>query len=94
MDLNYLTEVSPFNISFASLNILSRVCYLQDNFLNYFAKLVSDAKAVSGHDAVLQAYNIDGDMRIPYNDQSDYERIARQFGIFEEWKVIVLFLVQ
>ncbi|KMZ57737.1 Alpha-1,3-mannosyl-glycoprotein 2-beta-N-acetylglucosaminyltransferase, family GT13 [Zostera marina] len=58
----------------------------EDNFLNYFAKLVSDAKAVSGHDAVLQAYNIDGDMRIPYNDQSDYERIARQFGIFEEWK--------
>lgn len=70
------------------------MCYLQDNFLKYFAKLVLDAKAVSGHDAVLQADNIDGDMWIPYNDQSDFERIARQFGIFEEWKVIITFLVQ
>jgi alpha-1,3-mannosyl-glycoprotein beta-1,2-N-acetylglucosaminyltransferase len=27
------------------------------------------------------------DVRIQYNDQEDFERIARQFGIFEEWKV-------
>ncbi|KAF5745817.1 alpha-1 3-mannosyl-glycoprotein 2-beta-N-acetylglucosaminyltransferase [Tripterygium wilfordii] len=25
-------------------------------------------------------------MRIPYKDQSDFERIAGQFGVFEEWK--------
>ena len=26
-------------------------------------------------------------MRIQYKDQSDFERIAHQFGVFEEWKV-------
>lgn len=38
---------------------------------------------------MLKVYNIDGDVRIQYKDQSDFERIARMFGIFEEWKVIV-----
>ena len=46
----------------------------------------------SGADMVLKAYNIDGDVRIKYEDQSDFENIARQFGIFQEWKVIQLFL--
>ena len=54
--------------------------------MSYFAKIVSDAKPAYGADAVLKAFNIDGDVRIQYNDQADFERIARQFGIFEEWK--------
>uniref|UniRef100_A0A1D1ZFI7 Alpha-1,3-mannosyl-glycoprotein 2-beta-N-acetylglucosaminyltransferase n=1 Tax=Anthurium amnicola TaxID=1678845 RepID=A0A1D1ZFI7_9ARAE len=58
----------------------------EKNFPKYFAKLVSDAKPVHGPDVVLKAYNIDGDVCIQYHDQSDFERVARQFGIFEEWK--------
>lgn len=38
---------------------------------------------------MLKVYNIDNDVRIKYNDQHDFERIAGMFGIFEEWKVIL-----
>ncbi|KAK1303836.1 Alpha-1,3-mannosyl-glycoprotein 2-beta-N-acetylglucosaminyltransferase [Acorus calamus] len=58
----------------------------EDKFPKHFAKMVSGAKPVYGFDAVQKSYNIDGDVRIQYNDQVDFERIARQFGIFEEWK--------
>ncbi|KAG9442566.1 hypothetical protein H6P81_018420 [Aristolochia fimbriata] len=58
----------------------------EDNFLNHFSNLVVKAKPVFGADVVLKAYNIDGDVRIQYNDQIEFESIARQFGIFEEWK--------
>lgn len=46
------------------------------------------AKPVHGADLVLKARNMAGDVRIQYNDQQDFERIAHEFGIFEEWKVI------
>ncbi|KAG1362687.1 putative Alpha-1,3-mannosyl-glycoprotein 2-beta-N-acetylglucosaminyltransferase [Cocos nucifera] len=60
---------------------------IQDIFVRHFAKLVADAKPVhGGHDAVLKAHNTDGDVLIQYRDQADFEQIARQFGIFEEWK--------
>lgn len=49
------------------------------------------AKPVYGTDFMLKVYNIDGDVRIKYNNQQDFERIAGMFGIFEEWKVIPLF---
>lgn len=55
--------------------------------MKYFAELVKKAKHVSGADAVLKAYNIEGDVRVQYEDRSDFERIAHQFGIFHEWKV-------
>ncbi|KAJ0966764.1 hypothetical protein J5N97_023681 [Dioscorea zingiberensis] len=58
----------------------------EDKFLKHFAKLVSDAKPVHGPDFVLKASNINRDIRIRYSDQRDFEMIARQFGIFEEWK--------
>lgn len=58
----------------------------EDNFVKHFGNLVANAKPVHGTDAVLKAYNIDGDVRIQYNDEPDFQRIARQFGIFEEWK--------
>eukprot|EP00262_Sarcandra_glabra_P006811 TRINITY_DN19367_c0_g1_i1.p1 TRINITY_DN19367_c0_g1~~TRINITY_DN19367_c0_g1_i1.p1 ORF type:complete len:444 (+),score=97.68 TRINITY_DN19367_c0_g1_i1:275-1606(+) len=58
----------------------------EEKFLNHFANLVANAKPVQGTDVVLKAYNIDGDVRILYRDQMDFEQIARQFGIFEEWK--------
>lgn len=52
-----------------------------------FGKDVASATAVHGSDALLKAHNLDVDVRIQYDDQGDFERIARQFGIFEEWKV-------
>lgn len=61
--------------------------------MKYFAKMVLDAKPVRGPDTALKASNIDGDARIQYRDQSDFEQIARQFGIFQEWKVIFLSLL-
>ncbi|XP_042978550.1 alpha-1,3-mannosyl-glycoprotein 2-beta-N-acetylglucosaminyltransferase-like [Carya illinoinensis] len=59
----------------------------EDKFMKHFAHTVKNAKPIQGIDVVLKAYNIDSDVRIQYRDQPDFERIARQFGIFEEWKV-------
>ncbi|XP_028792856.1 alpha-1,3-mannosyl-glycoprotein 2-beta-N-acetylglucosaminyltransferase isoform X2 [Neltuma alba] len=59
---------------------------LEDKYIKHFSDLVRKAKPVYGADLVLKAYNIDGDVRIKYKDQSDFENIARQFGIFQEWK--------
>ncbi|XP_027356681.1 alpha-1,3-mannosyl-glycoprotein 2-beta-N-acetylglucosaminyltransferase isoform X1 [Abrus precatorius] len=59
---------------------------LEDKYSVHFANIVKKAKPVYGADMVLKAYNIDGDVRIKYKDQSDFENIARQFGIFQEWK--------
>ncbi|XP_011040805.1 PREDICTED: alpha-1,3-mannosyl-glycoprotein 2-beta-N-acetylglucosaminyltransferase isoform X1 [Populus euphratica] len=58
----------------------------KDNYTKHFANIVRKAKPVHGTDAVLKAYNIEGDVRIQYRDQPDFEWIAHQFGIFEEWK--------
>ncbi|KAJ4965980.1 hypothetical protein NE237_017829 [Protea cynaroides] len=58
----------------------------EDKYIRHFADIVSNAKPIHGTDAVLKAHNIDGDVRIPYKDQADFENIARQFGIFQEWK--------
>ncbi|KAJ3672338.1 hypothetical protein LUZ60_007059 [Juncus effusus] len=58
----------------------------EEKFKKKFAKEVWEAKALRGSDAVLKAHNLDMDVRIQYSDQRDFERIARQFGIFEEWK--------
>ncbi|XP_019266398.1 PREDICTED: alpha-1,3-mannosyl-glycoprotein 2-beta-N-acetylglucosaminyltransferase isoform X1 [Nicotiana attenuata] len=59
---------------------------LEDNYVKHFGDLVKKAKPIHGADAVLKAFNIDGDVRIQYRDQLGFEDIARQFGIFEEWK--------
>lgn len=59
---------------------------MEDNYVKHFAEMVKNAKPVHGNDIVLKVSNIGGDVRIKYRDQSDFERIARQFGIFEEWK--------
>ncbi|KAF9676402.1 hypothetical protein SADUNF_Sadunf09G0134800 [Salix dunnii] len=59
---------------------------MKDKYTKYFADIVRKAKPIQGNDAVLKAYNIEGDVRIQYKDQPDFERIARQFGIFEDWK--------
>ncbi|KAL6591273.1 hypothetical protein ACP70R_049776 [Stipagrostis hirtigluma subsp. patula] len=58
----------------------------EDKFSIQFGKEVASATPLHGSDAVLKAHNMDADVRIQYNDQEDFERIARQFGIFEEWK--------
>ncbi|XP_073313689.1 alpha-1,3-mannosyl-glycoprotein 2-beta-N-acetylglucosaminyltransferase-like [Primulina huaijiensis] len=58
----------------------------EDKYAKYFADLLKKATPMHGADAVLKAHNIEGDVRVSYRDQSDFEYIARQFGIFEEWK--------
>lgn len=58
----------------------------EENYTRHFANIVKNARPVYGVDVVLKAYNIDGDVSILYKDQEDFERIAGQFGIFEEWK--------
>uniref|UniRef100_A0A803LGS7 Alpha-1,3-mannosyl-glycoprotein 2-beta-N-acetylglucosaminyltransferase n=1 Tax=Chenopodium quinoa TaxID=63459 RepID=A0A803LGS7_CHEQI len=59
---------------------------MEDNYIEYFASLVKKAKPIYGADAVVKANGVDGDVRIKYEDQPEFESIARQFGIFEEWK--------
>ncbi|KAI3717414.1 hypothetical protein L1987_69014 [Smallanthus sonchifolius] len=59
---------------------------VQDKFVKHFANLLKNAKPLFGNDLVLKTNNINGDVRIHYTDQSHFENIARQFGIFEEWK--------
>ncbi|CAN4107274.1 unnamed protein product [Withania somnifera] len=59
---------------------------LEDNYVKHLSDLVKKAKPIHGADAVLKAFNIDGDVRIQYKNQLYFEDIARQFGIFEEWK--------
>ncbi|KAL2254957.1 UNVERIFIED_CONTAM: Alpha-1,3-mannosyl-glycoprotein 2-beta-N-acetylglucosaminyltransferase [Sesamum indicum] len=63
-----------------------QLTYMQDKYAEHFANLLKKATPVHGTDVVLKTYNIDGDVRILYRDQSDFEYIASQFGIFEEWK--------
>ncbi|KAJ8477516.1 hypothetical protein OPV22_021243 [Ensete ventricosum] len=59
---------------------------MEEIFLKHFAKMVSNARPIRDSDVILKANNIDNDIRIQYSDQRHFERIARQFGIFEEWK--------
>lgn len=59
---------------------------LERNYDHSFCKLVSNAIPISGADVAEKAYNIEGDVRIEYADQAAFERLARQFGIFQEWK--------
>ncbi|KAH7278964.1 hypothetical protein KP509_38G066700 [Ceratopteris richardii] len=61
--------------------------YLEEKKYNsHLHDLVSKAVPLSGADVVTKAYDIDGDVRIEYANQATFERLARQFGIFEEWK--------
>ncbi|KAK1363381.1 Alpha-1,3-mannosyl-glycoprotein 2-beta-N-acetylglucosaminyltransferase [Heracleum sosnowskyi] len=76
-------KLNDVQVDWKSMNL----SYLtEDNYVKHFGDLVKSAKPVRGFDPVLQAYNIDGDVRIQYHDQEDFERIAAKFGIFEEWK--------
>ncbi|XP_021911815.1 alpha-1,3-mannosyl-glycoprotein 2-beta-N-acetylglucosaminyltransferase isoform X2 [Carica papaya] len=76
-------KLNDVNVKWKSMDL----GYLtENNYTKYFANIVKKAIPVQGSDAVAKAYNIEGDVRIQYNDQPDFERIARQFGIFEEWK--------
>ncbi|KAJ4715832.1 putative alpha-1,3-mannosyl-glycoprotein beta-1,2-N-acetylglucosaminyltransferase [Melia azedarach] len=59
---------------------------MEDNYAKYFSEIVKKATPVDGADAILKARNIVGDVRIRYKDQSHFESIAHQFGIFDEWK--------
>ncbi|KAH9608981.1 hypothetical protein KSS87_020934 [Heliosperma pusillum] len=76
-------KLNDVNVNWKSMDL----SYLmEDNYLKYFASLVQKATPLYGNDFVLKANNVDGDVRIQYKDQGDFENIARHFGIFEEWK--------
>ncbi|CAL4963264.1 unnamed protein product [Urochloa decumbens] len=80
--------LEPIKLNDAHVNWNSEdLSYLgEDKFLTKFGKEVASATPLHGSDAVQKAHNMAADVRIQYNDQEDFERIARQFGIFEEWK--------
>ncbi|CAN0881057.1 Alpha-1,3-mannosyl-glycoprotein 2-beta-N-acetylglucosaminyltransferase [Linum grandiflorum] len=80
--------LEPIKLNDVKVNWMSMdLSYLtEDKYPKHFAELVRKAKPVQGKDAVLKAFNIVGDVRIQYNDEADFGSIARQFGIFEEWK--------
>ncbi|XP_028120018.1 alpha-1,3-mannosyl-glycoprotein 2-beta-N-acetylglucosaminyltransferase-like [Camellia sinensis] len=59
---------------------------MEDKYVKHFADMVKNARPVCGTDDVLKECNIDCDVRIQYKDKTDFEHIAHQFGIFEEWK--------
>ncbi|KAF6151567.1 hypothetical protein GIB67_021753 [Kingdonia uniflora] len=59
---------------------------MEGNYLRHFVNIVPNAKPVYGNDIVLKAYNVDGNVRILYRDQEDFERIAQRFGIFYKSK--------
>ncbi|KAL7235948.1 hypothetical protein ACSBR1_019264 [Camellia fascicularis] len=59
---------------------------MEDKYVKHFADMVKNARPVCGTDDVLKECNIDCDVRIQYKDETNFEHIARQFGIFEEWK--------
>ncbi|KAK3421204.1 hypothetical protein EUGRSUZ_H04989 [Eucalyptus grandis] len=59
---------------------------MEDEYIKHFAAILKDAKPIYGADAVLKASNIQGDVCVQYKDQPDFERIAQQFGVFQEWK--------
>ncbi|XP_020599593.1 alpha-1,3-mannosyl-glycoprotein 2-beta-N-acetylglucosaminyltransferase-like isoform X2 [Phalaenopsis equestris] len=88
MGLFFKQYLEPIKLNDARINWKEMdLGYLKEgNFSKHFAKIVADAKPLYGADVIQQASNIDGDVRIRYSDQSEFERIARQFGIFQEWK--------
>ncbi|KAK9666973.1 hypothetical protein RND81_14G225600 [Saponaria officinalis] len=76
-------KLNDVNVNWKTMDL----SYLMEgNYLKYFANLVQNATPLYGNDFVLKANNVKGDVRIQYKDQADFENIARQFGIFEEWK--------
>ncbi|KAK8508560.1 hypothetical protein V6N13_130662 [Hibiscus sabdariffa] len=82
---NYLEPIKMNDIK-VDWNSQDLSYLLEDKFAKYFAGILKMAKPVRGADLALVASNIEGDVRIQYRDQSDFENIARQFGVFEEWK--------
>lgn len=96
MDLGYLTEViftEPWEPTFTCFKLINLVFNLlshlstKGNYTKYISGLVRQARPIQGSDLVLKAKNIKADVRIQYKDQAEFERIAGEFGIFEEWKV-------
>ncbi|KAL8228914.1 hypothetical protein R6Q57_013814 [Mikania cordata] len=80
----YLKPIKLNNVQVS--NNLDFQYLMWDKFLRHFADLLKNAKPLFGNDLVLKTNNVIGDVRIHYTDQSHFKNIARQFGIFEEWK--------
>ncbi|KAK4848569.1 hypothetical protein QYF36_014618 [Acer negundo] len=84
----YRQYLEPIKLNDVQVDWKTRdLSYLtKDKYTNYFAEIVKKAKPLRGADALLKVHNIEGDVRIQYKNQRQFEDIARQFGIFEEWK--------
>lgn len=48
---------------------------------------MNEARPISLEGAASEASRLEGDVRIEYASQGIFEAAARQFGVFEEWKV-------
>lgn len=69
---------SPVNWTSKDLRYL-----LQNSYAKHFALLLEKAVPVA---SVEEAGNVDGDVRIEYHSQTHFEVLAKEFGIFPEWK--------
>ncbi|KAI7752916.1 hypothetical protein M8C21_000075 [Ambrosia artemisiifolia] len=76
-------KLNDLPIDWKSMNL---TYLMEDKFVKHFADLVKGASPVYGTDLNLKISNLQGDARVTYRDQQHFEEIARQFGIFEEWK--------
>lgn len=76
-------KLNDLPIDWKSMNL---TYLMKDEFVNHFADMVKRTSPLYEPDLVLKINNVDGDVRIQYRDQQHFEEIARQFGIFEEWK--------
>ncbi|KAK2665715.1 hypothetical protein Ddye_004289 [Dipteronia dyeriana] len=84
----YQQYLVPIKLNDVEVDWKSRdLSYLtKDKYTKYFAEIVKKAKPLRGADALHKVHNIEGDVRMQYKNQRQFEDIARQFGIFEEWK--------
>jgi hypothetical protein len=64
---------------------------LQEQFDREFGELVAKAKLVNVMEALQQVKSTESeDVRMEYHTHLDFGELARQFGVFQEWKVSIL----
>jgi alpha-1,3-mannosyl-glycoprotein beta-1,2-N-acetylglucosaminyltransferase len=60
---------------------------LQEQFDREFGELVAKAKLVNVMEALQQVKSTESeDVRMEYHTHLDFGELARQFGVFQEWK--------
>ena len=75
----YLVMIRQFKVGF--------MLHLEQRQYNHdFGALVAKARLVPASEALREA-NFGGDIRVYYNDLTEFKTLAKQFGIFEDTKV-------